>query len=439
MFGVFANLTYRRLFAAQVIALLGTGLATIALALLAYDLAGDAAGIVLGTALAIKMVAYVTVAPVAAVIAQAVPRRLLLATLDAVRAVIALGLPFVTDVWQVYVLIFLLQSASAAFTPTFQATIPDILEDEETYTKALSLSRLASDLENLISPLLAAALLTVVGFHWLFAGTAAGFVISALLVLSVTLPARRIVQDGAFSDRVTQGVRRFWAMPRLRGLMVINLSVAAAGALVIVNTVVFVQATLGLDERATAVALAAFGGGSMLMALMLPRVLVVTSDRSVMLAGAVLMTVATALAALVGDYIELLVVWALSGTGYAAAQLPAGRLVRRSAVAAERPALFAAQFALSHACWLVTYPLAGWLGHAAGLQVVALALAGLCALGGVIAYLVWPAQVEAPVAHTHADLPLDHPHLSEGETIGPRQHRHPPIVDELHDASPWAS
>ncbi len=52
-----ADRTYRRLFAAQVIALAGTGLSTIALALLAYDLAGGEAGLVLGTALAIKMVA----------------------------------------------------------------------------------------------------------------------------------------------------------------------------------------------------------------------------------------------------------------------------------------------------------------------------------------------------------------------------------------------
>lgn len=41
MLDVLTNLTFRKLFAAQVIALLGTGLATVALALLAYDLAGS--------------------------------------------------------------------------------------------------------------------------------------------------------------------------------------------------------------------------------------------------------------------------------------------------------------------------------------------------------------------------------------------------------------
>ena len=110
---------YRHLFAAQVIALVGTGLLTVALGLLAYDLAGAKAGAVLGTALAIKMVAYVGVAPVVGAFADKLPRRTFLVAMDLVRAVIALSLPFVTEIWQVYVLIFALQSASAAFTPTF--------------------------------------------------------------------------------------------------------------------------------------------------------------------------------------------------------------------------------------------------------------------------------------------------------------------------------
>jgi MFS family permease len=133
------NHIYRRLFAAQVVALIGTGLATVALALLAFQLAGNDAGAVLRTALAIKMIAYVGIAPIAGAAVQMLPRRAFLVVLDLIRAGVTLCLPFVDQVWQVYLLIFVLQSASAAFTPTFQATIPDVLPDEEDYTKALSL------------------------------------------------------------------------------------------------------------------------------------------------------------------------------------------------------------------------------------------------------------------------------------------------------------
>lgn len=57
--GPFSHRDFRLLFSAQIVALLGTGLATVALGLLAYDIAGSSAAVVLGTALTIKMVLYV--------------------------------------------------------------------------------------------------------------------------------------------------------------------------------------------------------------------------------------------------------------------------------------------------------------------------------------------------------------------------------------------
>ena len=266
MLGILANRTYRHLFAAQVIALIGTGLLTVALGLLAFELAGENAGAVLGTALAIKMIAYVGVAPIASAFAERVPRRAMLVTLDFVRAGVALLLPFVTEVWHVYVLIFVLQSASAGFTPTFQATIPDILPDEKDYTRALSLSRLAYDLESVVSPMLAAVLLAFMTFHNLFVGTVVGFLVSAALIVSVALPNPKPSQPRGIYDRMTRGIRVYLATPRLRGLLAINLAVASAGALVIVNTVVYVQAVFGLDSQAMAPTLAAFGDGSMIAA-----------------------------------------------------------------------------------------------------------------------------------------------------------------------------
>jgi MFS family permease len=271
LFEPIAERSYRHLFLAQVLSLLGTGLTTVALALLAYDLAGAQAGAVLGTALALKMVAYVGIAPVVGAYAGYFPRRAFLVTLDLVRAAIVVALPFVTEIWQVYVLIFVLQSCSAAFNPTFQATIPDILPDEKRYTQALSLSRLAYDMEALVSPMLAALLLSVISFHCLFLGNVIGFVASALLVLSVILPvAKRARLTGGIWTRTTRGMRIYLATPRLRGLLALNLAVAATGAMVIVNTVVLVRTQLGGAEAAVAMLMAAYGSGSMLAALSIP-------------------------------------------------------------------------------------------------------------------------------------------------------------------------
>lgn len=435
MLAPLANPIFRRLFAAQAVALTGTGLATVALGLLAYDLAGDNAGAVLGTALAIKMIAYVTLAPLAAALASRLPRRAFLVALDLIRAAVVFALPFVDQVWQIYLLIFLLQAASAGFTPAFQATIPEVLPEESDYTQALSLMRLAEDTEQIASPLIAAALLTVVSFPVLFAGTVAGFLLSAVLVGTSRLPSRKPQLPERFWATTTKGIRIYAATPRLRGLLALEAAVAAAGAMVYVNTVVLVETRLALGPPQVALAFAAFGAGSILAAVLLPRFLTWFDDRPLMLSGAALMVAAVAAVPVATTFSALLGLWALAGFGFSLTQTPIGRILNRSAQEVDRPALFAAQFALSHACWLVTYPLAGWLGATLGLGETALALAALGALALVLTWRFWPASDPAALAHDHPDLAPDHPHLAQHHA----PHAHAFVIDDLHRHWPRAA
>lgn len=437
MLKILSNRTYRHLFAAQVIALVGTGLATVALGLLAFDLAGENAGMVLGTALAIKMIAYVGVAPVAAAFAERLPRRTMLVTLDLVRAGVALLLPFVSQIWEIYVLIFVLQAASAAFTPTFQAIIPDVLPKEADYTKALSLSRLAYDMESLVSPMLAAALLTVITFHNLFAGTVVGFLASAVLVVSVVLPTHPAPKRRSIYDRTTRGLRIYLATPRLRGLLAVNAAVAAAGSMVFVNTVVIVQGRFGLTQSAVALALASFGAGSMVAALALPSLLEKLAERRVMLVGIALMVVGMFAGTLVVGHASLMALWFCLGLGYSTAQTPSGRLLRRSSNPEDRPALFAAQFALSHACWLLFYPFAGWLGTRYGMPVTFAILGSSGAIAVWVALMVWPSHDPEVIEHEHLELPAGHAHIrgASSTTQGVR-HSHSYVVDDEHPRWP---
>ncbi|MDN6762793.1 MFS transporter, partial [Acidipropionibacterium jensenii] len=187
MISVLRTPSYAKLFGAQIVALVGTGLLTVALGLLAFDIARGDAGIVMGVAMTIKMVAYVAVAPLATALVARLSRKPVLIGADLVRAGVAVSLPMVTQAWQIYILILLLQSASATFTPTFQAVIPSVLPDEGDYTRALSLSRLAYDLESVLSPMLAAVLLTVIGF-----------IGSAVLVASTRFPHIEVPPSAPF-------------------------------------------------------------------------------------------------------------------------------------------------------------------------------------------------------------------------------------------------
>lgn len=443
MLSVLSNRTYRHLFMAQAIALIGTGLATVALALLAYDIAGGEAGAVLGTALAIKMAAYIGVAPIVGAFADKLPRRAFLIAMDLVRAAVAVMLPFVDQVWQIYLLIFLLQSASAGFTPTFQATIPDVLPDERDYTRALSLSRLAYDMESLASPILAAALLSIISFHWLFSGTAIGFIASALLVSTILLPQPQPAgpRAGGIYAKTTRGIRIYLKTPRLRGLLALTLAAAAASAMVIVNTVVIVRDVLGLAQRDVAFALAAYGGGSILAAMLLPRLLDRVGDRIVMLGAAAALSVglgamAFATHTVAGPRLWMFVLggWFVLGVAYSLSVTPTGRLLRRSANPEDRPTLFAAQFALSHGCWLIAYPLAGWLGAKTGQVAVFAAMAAMALVGSLLAAWLWPRHDPETIPHSHDDLPADHPHLREGHRQGASAH--PFVIDDLHEGWP---
>ncbi|ONM46221.1 MFS transporter [Nocardia donostiensis] len=407
MLTVLRHRVFRRLFAAQVVALVGTGLLTVALGLLAYDLAGSSAGAVLGTALAVKMVAYVVLAPVIAAVTDRLPRRAVLVSADAIRAAVALALPFATQVWQIYVLIFLLQAASAAFTPAFQSVIPSVLPEEDEYTRALSLSRLAYDLEAVLSPLLAAALLTVISYHSLFVGTVAGFVGSTLLVMSTPLPALPPPdRSEPLVARILGGTKVMGARPVLRGLLAMNLAVAAATALVLVNTVVYVRDLLDGSDTGVAVALGFFGGGSMLVALLLPRLLNDLPDRALMLTGGgvVAAGLAATSALLLAEpgqrtgWVMLALVWTALGVGTSMINTPSARLLRYQSEPEERASVFTAQFSLSHACFLLTYPLAGWGGNLAGHAGTASALTILATLATVTAARMWPATTTVTVA-----------------------------------------
>ena len=438
------NPVFRKLFTAQVIALVGTGLTTVALTLLAYDLAQENAGVVLGTALAFKMVAYVVFAPVIGGMAHRFARKPLLISLDIARAAIVLLMPFVTAVWQIYLLIFLLNLFSAGFKPVFSATIPDVLPDEEQYTKALSYSRLAYDLENLLSPMLAGIALLYFSYTGLFVSNSLAFLVSAALIMVCVLPKAE-PQDrlGGVWGEISFGVIAYLRTPRLRALLSLYMAVACASAMVIVNTVVYVKDSLGGSNEQVAMAFAAAGCGSMLAALGVPRLLGRVTDKSVMVSGAFIMGAGVCAIWTGPDLTAMLPIWFLIGLGWSLIQTPAGRVVNRSARSSDRPAYFAAQFALSHVCWLIAYPLAGQLGARLGLGTTALYMGLAILLFAALAMAVWPAHSGQDLehehetqdhlhAHTHGP---HHQHPHQGDE-GPEPHSHPhshPAVKHAHD------
>jgi MFS family permease len=430
-----ASPAFRTLFAGQVCSLLAIGLMTVGLSLAAYRIGGAAAaGQILGFLLAVKMIAYVGVAPLAEALCADRPRKRVMIGLDLARVALLLPMAFATQVWQVAALAFVFFAVSAAFTPLFQSVVPDMLDDEATYARALVWSRLAYTMEAVLSPVIAGLALQLVAPPYLFWVAALAFGGSlAALGLTRFPPDPRSRRTGHFLARARRGLSICRRTPRLRGLFVLNLALALSMAWVLVNSVVVASARLGDAERFLPLLMAFYGLGAALGALAVPRLLARATERHVMIAGALAHVVAGLCILLPGEPMGYLALWVAFGLAASLVLTPGGLMIARSARAADRPALFAAQFSLSHAGWLLAYPLAGALAPRVGLETALVVLSGLTLGLIALAARIWPSADPTCRAHDHPDLPRGHPHLLGIPAAGPRnRHAHPFHIDDLH-------
>ena len=407
-----SNPSFTKLFVAQIIALVGTGLSTVALSLLAYDMAGGRAGTVLGIALAFKMIAYVFFAPIIGGIVHRVSRKSFLITMDALRALIVLLMPFVSEIWHIYVLIFLLNLFSAGFKPVFQAVIPDILNNDEQYGKALAYSRVAYDLENILSPTLAGIGLLFFTYTGLFVFNSVAFIISALIIIITLLPKPKPVErSGNFIDEITYGVISYFKTPRLRSLLVLYIGIAVGSSMVIVNTVIYVKEYLMLPDTTLALFFACSGLGSMLMAFTYPLLAKKFNDKTIIQLGILALSISLFLMSYEPSFIFALINWFLIGTGLSLSQIPAGKIVNMSANPNDRTAYFSAQFSLSHMCWLIGYLAAGQLVYVFGFSFTAVFFACIVSICLIYSVLFWPNEDEDNILiHTHTNLTHRHSH-----------------------------
>lgn len=376
------NRDFRLLFGAQLISLLGSGVTTVGLALFAYQLTGGAsATAVIGNALTLRILAFLLFSQPAGVIADRASRKKILIAADLLRFGLLALFPFITSVWEIYALIFAINAVTAFFTPTFEASIPEVVGDEH-YVKALSLSRVAVDVEAVAAPAVAGALVALLGVRWVFWFDALTYLVSALLVAVAFVPhvAKTLAPLSlrTFLSEITTGTRVLLREHSLRQALTLSFAEATAGAAAIVVTVSYVRDELGRGETAFAVVMAGLGLGSSLAAILLGRATGRyergARDRAVLhgrrhawaaralLIGGVVLGLLLLPGALRPTLAIFALLWVLNGAGQALIAIPSSTLLAEHTIEEERGRAYAAHFALTHACWLVTYPA---VGHAA--------------------------------------------------------------------------
>lgn len=184
------NRAFAGLYTAQTINLIGDAFTWLGLALLAFELAGENSGLWLSTALTLRVTIFVLLAPIAGVLADRLDRKGLMVTTHLVRMVLVSFLPFVTEGWQLYLVVALLSGFHALFTPTYTATLPLITTAEEC-PPAIALSNATYQLLSVLGPALAGSVAALCSTRSVFFLDALTFLVAAVLI--AWLPTALIV------------------------------------------------------------------------------------------------------------------------------------------------------------------------------------------------------------------------------------------------------
>ena len=355
---VWSNRSFVQLFWAHTISLVGTAIGTAAIALLAEDLSQGSGPRVLGYTLTIRIVVFLFFGPFAGSLSDLIGRKFQMIFSDILRALVMGSLFFVSAEWQLYLLAFVLHLSSAIFTPIYKSVIPGIV-GEELYPKALAYGTVAYNLSDILGMLTGGLLIYYFDFEFGFGIDAATFLISALLIAIVRFPQRPDKKEKERSE-IFFGIRRMFSVPELRRSLMLSLQVSIVGGLAIVTTAGYVKNELGMEEAFYPVAMSVMGVGAMLAAIYFSRceapfqrlwgLMILPSFIAVL-----------ALVASVQSYYVLLLAWFISGAGQGVFGIISNNLLALNSVEKERPHIYAAQFALSHAGWGISYPLCGFL------------------------------------------------------------------------------
>jgi DHA3 family macrolide efflux protein-like MFS transporter len=214
----------------QLISLLGTNMSAFALTIWAYKLTGSA------TALALVGFFFVTpmliISPLAGAIVDRSNRKLMMMVSDlasglATIAVLILYTSGRLEIWQLYIT-GAIQGVFQAFQwPAYSAAITTMLPKEQ-YGRANGLLSLAESGSNIFSPLLAGALLGVIGLVGILSLDIFSFIFAIGALLVVRIPQPRITEEGrkgrgSLLKESAYGFSYILERPSLLGLQIVFL------------------------------------------------------------------------------------------------------------------------------------------------------------------------------------------------------------------------
>ncbi|GIX47294.1 MAG: MFS transporter [Candidatus Tectimicrobiota bacterium] len=236
------NAAYRRLWLGVVVSMAGDWFRTIALYRLVLALTGTS-GLALGAVLSVEMLAIFVCSPLAGVVADRYSRKAVMVAADGVRAVLVLGFLGLTAdrLWLAYGLAAALMGAAAFFQPAYLATIP-LLTSREELLVANALGSASWAVMLAVGSALGGAVVAVLGTQAAFVIDAVSYLISALCIATVPIPAGgQAARIPGGWQALGQGLRYVAAQPRVRRLLTVKACGAGLGGGMLLLFVLFAE------------------------------------------------------------------------------------------------------------------------------------------------------------------------------------------------------
>lgn len=367
-FRTLKNNTFAKLFASQIASLLGDSFTWLGLALISYELNPGRSASILAATLTMRVAAYILLSPFSGVISGRFKRKNILWVTQLIRMLVVGLLPFINAEWQLYTLVFMLNAAAAFYTPTYRAIIPLIVDRSE-YREANGLSMAVFQLLSVFGPALAGIFSMWIGAKQLFFVSVVMLFLGIVIIVSIpsdSLQNRISIVKGNLKSEwnsVLKGIRLLFGNKILRFSLSMEFVSAIAGALVLVNTVALVKASMQLDDSHYGLIMAQFGVGGAITAFLLGSLDKSKTRSFSLISGALLIAVSVSFANFV-SFRGLMFLWVLAGIGQTLADLPSETLIGENIHIEDQGHVYGSHFAFSHLWWFIAYPVAGFLGTA---------------------------------------------------------------------------
>lgn len=140
---MFGSLEFSRLWFAQVISATGDWLGLLAISILAIRLGSGSEGAALSLVLAARIVPGFFFGPIAGVLVDRWDRKRVMVTCDIGRALVMLSLPFVEELWGLFLASLMLEAFTMLWSPAKEASVPNLVPAEY-LARANSLSLVAA-------------------------------------------------------------------------------------------------------------------------------------------------------------------------------------------------------------------------------------------------------------------------------------------------------